>query len=315
MVSAQMGVSLPLQIFQLPMDKKYKNTEKSTLCFFEEPEKILLLQHKNTHTKPEHLKYTLTQKYLQIFYAPENNFQVAFGKEHCKLEINAQKSALVFFKQTPMDLLFSLPENASFLIILIPIKNLHSLFSDPSENFFDFENINTGKPIIETQLVSEKIKNVFEKILRNPPKNNLDKLYTKAKVYELLSVYFKKYQKEHENPCPFIENEKTLAQIKKAKDLIIQNIAQPPSLEALSKKVGINLKKLKTGFKEYYGAPVYAFLLDYKLQKSKKLLLEGNLNINEIATQIGYSNSSHFIAAFKKKFGNTPKQFTKTANP
>ena len=46
----------------------------------------------------------------------------------------------------------------------------------------------------------------------------------------------------------------------------------------------------------------------------KKLLEENQLNVSEIALQVGYSNSSHFIAAFKKKFNTTPKQFTKKNN-
>jgi AraC family transcriptional activator of pyochelin receptor len=65
------------------------------------------------------------------------------------------------------------------------------------------------------------------------------------------------------------------------------------------------------GFKEFYGTPVFTFLLNYKLDYSKKLLEDNNLNVSEIAILIGYSNSSHFIAAFKKRFGVTPKQFTK----
>ena len=65
------------------------------------------------------------------------------------------------------------------------------------------------------------------------------------------------------------------------------------------------------GFKEFYGVPVYTFLLNYKLDYAKKLLEENQLNVSEIALQIGYTNSSHFIAAFKKKFNITPKQFTK----
>jgi AraC-like DNA-binding protein len=106
-------------------------------------------------------------------------------------------------------------------------------------------------------------------------------------------------------------NEETVLQKKKAKDIIIENMANPPSLEELSKQVGLNIKKLKMGFKEFYGTPVFTFLLNYKLDFSKKLLKDNKLNVSEIAIQIGYSNSSHFIAAFKKRFDITPKQFTK----
>ena len=47
------------------------------------------------------------------------------------------------------------------------------------------------------------------------------------------------------------------------------------------------------------------------METAKKLLVENKLNVNEIATNLGYSTSSHFISAFKKKYGVTPKQFAK----
>jgi len=50
--------------------------------------------------------------------------------------------------------------------------------------------------------------------------------------------------------------------------------------------------------------------MDSKLQKSRLLLDSGRYSVNEVAFQIGYQNPSHYIAAFKKKFGTTPKKYT-----
>ena len=41
------------------------------------------------------------------------------------------------------------------------------------------------------------------------------------------------------------------------------------------------------------------------------MLLEDKYNDNEISMMFGYSNASHFIASFKKRFGITPKSFVK----
>ena len=103
----------------------------------------------------------------------------------------------------------------------------------------------------------------------------------------------------------------TVLKIKQAKDIVIAEMASPPSLDELSKKIGLNIKKLKMGFKDLYGMPVFTFLFHYKMEYAKKLLSQKENNVNEVALQVGYSTSSHFIVAFKKKFGITPKQFTK----
>ena len=76
----------------------------------------------------------------------------------------------------------------------------------------------------------------------------------------------------------------------------------------------ISLKKLKAGFKEIYGDTVFNFLFDYKMEFARKLLDTGSYNVNEVGLKIGYSTSSHFIAAFKKKFGTTPKKYLLNLN-
>ena len=69
------------------------------------------------------------------------------------------------------------------------------------------------------------------------------------------------------------------------------------------------LPKLKEGFKQLYGDTVYAYLLDHKMEEARRMLEERQYNVNEVGLKLGYSTASHFIAAFKKKFGTTPKKY------
>ena len=78
-------------------------------------------------------------------------------------------------------------------------------------------------------------------------------------------------------------------------------MAEPPGLQELADEIGLNLNKLKMGFKQIYGDTVYGFLFDYKMDFARKLLDSGSYNVNEVGFKIGYSTGSHFIAAFKKK--------------
>ena len=103
--------------------------------------------------------------------------------------------------------------------------------------------------------------------------------------------------------------------IRKAKEIIIANMAEPPGLQELADEIGLNLKKLKMGFKQIYGDTVYGFLFDYKMDFARKLLDSGSYNVNEVGLKIGYSTGSHFIAAFKKKFGTTPKKYLMSITP
>jgi len=45
------------------------------------------------------------------------------------------------------------------------------------------------------------------------------------------------------------------------------------------------------------------------MEYARKLLTTRKYNITEVSFEVGYSTPSHFIAAFKKKFGATPKRY------
>ena len=138
---------------------------------------------------------------------------------------------------------------------------------------------------------------------------SIKELYVKGKAYELLSLYFNRPPDADVAQCPFLADEDNVTKIKKAKEIIISRMIEPPTLQALSEEIGLSLNKLKEGFKQIYGDSVYSFLFDYKMEVARQLLESGSHNVNEVGLKVGYSTASHFISAFKKKFGTTPKKY------
>ena len=69
----------------------------------------------------------------------------------------------------------------------------------------------------------------------------------------------------------------TLKKIKKAKEIIISRMIEPPTLVQLAKEVDISLKKLKQGFKQVYGTSVFSFLIDYKCKYLKGFYTQANI--------------------------------------
>ena len=62
-----------------------------------------------------------------------------------------------------------------------------------------------------------------------------------------------------------------------------------------------------------YDMTIFEYRTQVRMQESKNLLLDNELSITEIAGICGYSNASKFSAAFKKRFGETPREW-KTHN-
>lgn len=294
------------------LTNKYKNIDKSTYSIFHEKNAFKVFKIKNLTNEKEYLKLKLRSNYIQLFFCINKQCAVAVNFEHCVINLTENYSAMVYFKEDKTQLFFTIDKEAELMAIFISIEKFHTLFSSEGNYAFNFNSFKLGKPIIETKQTSSLVTSILYQLTNTSVSESLKPILIKGKVYELLSHHFSKAANESKDYCPYADNEELVSKIKKAKEIVIEQMSNPPSLEELSKEVGLNIKKLKTTFKEYYGVPVFTFLLNYKMEQAKTLLTENQLNVNEVASHLGYSGSSHFIAAFKKKFGITPKQFAKS---
>lgn len=290
----------------------YKNIDKSSHLIFNEEGTFKVFHFNNLTEENQLFQHNLSNNYIQLYFSTHKNCKVAFNMEHCAIDLSAGNSSMVYFKDEKMKILFNLTPKSELIGVLISIEYFHSLFTIEGNFLFNFSSFKTGKPIIEPKEMNTSINLILNQLTTKQLNQSLRPVYIKGKVYELLSYYFSTTSENETENCPYIASEETITKIKNAKEIIIEEMNNPPSLDELAKKVGLNIKKLKNDFKEFYGVPVFTFLLNYKMELAKKLLLEQQLNVNEVALNLGYSNSSHFIAAFKRKYGTTPKQFAKS---
>jgi AraC-like DNA-binding protein len=290
--------------------ERYKNIDKSAHVLVEEENAFKVLYFNNLTDHVDNFKTELTNNYIQLFFCTENEVRVAFNMEHCAITLKENDSSMVHYKDESMNILYTLPPQSQLNVVLISLNFFHSLFSGKENVLFNFKNYKNGQPIIEPKLIEVSEQMILKQLISFRITDSLRPIYLKGKVYELLSHYFNTTTDATNTNCPYVPNDDTVGKIKQAKEIIIDEMNNPPGLQQLAKQVGLNIKKLKSGFKEYYGSPVFTFLLNYKMELAKTLLIEQQFNVNEIASKLGYSTSSHFIAAFKKKYGITPKQYS-----
>ena len=77
-------------------------------------------------------------------------------------------------------------------------------------------------------------------------------------------------------------------------------------LAALS---GYSAPYLNKFFREVVGRSPYEYYIGLKMLEARRLLLSGERNVTQIAGSLCFSSGSHFCTAFRKTFGQTPKQF------
>lgn len=103
-----------------------------------------------------------------------------------------------------------------------------------------------------------------------------------------------------------------LQRIHQARDILIENFQNPPTLIELARQVGINDRKLKQGFKQVFGTTVFGYLHDYRIETARHLLERDHMTVTGVAQAVGFANRSYFAAAFRKKFGINPSAYRQT---
>ncbi|MFB3169549.1 response regulator transcription factor [Neobacillus sp. 179-C4.2 HS] len=98
--------------------------------------------------------------------------------------------------------------------------------------------------------------------------------------------------------------------VKKMMNLIEQNYHKNIKLETLSKVLNYNKAYLGKLFKDYTGEYFNTYLDKVRIEKAKKLLLQG-LKVYEVAEQIGFSNVDYFHSKFRKYEGVSPSSYRK----
>ena len=232
-----------------------------------------------------------------------------FNKGSYTLNIQDETSLLLYNPQRDLPINLEVNPNSWMVSLLISIKKFHGLFSQEADYISFLNEDNRDKKYYKEGVISPSMAIVLNQLISFNLNQSIKSLYFKGKAFELLSLYFNRSEDANIEQCPFLVDETNVIKIRKAKDIIISRMAEPPNLQELADEIGLNLKKLKEGFKQIYGDSVFSFLFDYKMEFARKLLETGDHNVTEVGHKVGYSTSSHFIAAFKKKYGTTPKKY------
>lgn len=93
------------------------------------------------------------------------------------------------------------------------------------------------------------------------------------------------------------------------KNKIDLDSANVPGCDQLAREINLSVSKLTKGFKELTGMPLHTYVIDKRLEYAACLLTQNRMNVSQAAMCSGYSNMSHFSAAFRKKFGVRPKDY------
>lgn len=286
-----------------------KNTAKGSFKEVLIEDGFFVLKIQNDTPQIQKVSREIDSTYIQFHFCLKGNAKFIFNDGRYALEVSEENSLLLYNTQVDLPLNLELNVNSWLISVVMTIRKFHSLFSKEADYIPFLSAENKDKKYYTQEGVSPAIAVILSQIINYNLHPSIKELYIKGKVYELISLYFNKSPDADIEQCPFLVDEDNVRRIRKAKEIMISRMAEPPTLSELSEEIGLSLKKLKEGFKHIYGDSVFSFLFDYKMDYARKMLETGQHNVNEVGLKVGYSTASHFITAFKKKFGTTPKKY------
>ena len=92
-------------------------------------------------------------------------------------------------------------------------------------------------------------------------------------------------------------------------DYIYEHLHEPIRIVDMADEVGLTQNYLSTLFKKETGRTVSEYVLAKRMEAAENMLRFSDYSSTEIGTILAFSSQSHFIQAFKKHTGYTPKQY------
>lgn len=180
------------------------------------------------------------------------------------------------------------------------------------ESFRQLLSENSEQPYFHVGAITPEMQMVLHQYLHCPYEGAMQRLYLESKAVELIVLKLAQIKgMTQESPSGRADvgrglNAQDIVRIHQAREILLRDVANPPSLQQLAEQVGIGDYKLKQDFRTAFGTTVFGYLRSHRLEHARQLLADQRMSVSEVARFVGYSSLSRFTAAFKRQFGVLP---------
>jgi AraC family transcriptional regulator, transcriptional activator of pobA len=167
------------------------------------------------------------------------------------------------------------------------------------DNFYSHPVLHPTKPKFL------EIKRTIDLITEEKKRKN----YLPSVAQALLHVLLTQIQRCIDDQSESVVSKKYLVLYKKFKNLIDLNFTENISVSEYASKLAITQHHLNFVAKDVTGKTATEVIRARSILEAKRLLSFSNHSVSEIASQLGYFDSSYFAKLFKAETGNTPLEF------
>ncbi|MER5870324.1 helix-turn-helix transcriptional regulator [Streptomyces sp. NPDC002044] len=104
-----------------------------------------------------------------------------------------------------------------------------------------------------------------------------------------------------------------LARLRRVRDRIDREYAQPLDVEALARGANMSAGHLSRQFRQAYGESPYSYLMTRRIERAMALLRRGDLSVTEVCFEVGCSSLGTFSTRFSELVGMPPSVYRSRA--
>jgi len=218
--------------------------------------------------------------------------------------------ALSFYANDNVEFIHSVSASKPLecLVIATTAKTIEKLPNEEGELFGEMLNqlVNPSDQYVEgpSFIMTPEMQSIVDSLFNIQYTGKTKMMFFRSQITTLLSHFFGQLASLKTEKINTSEREK----LNQARDILLENIDNPPSLNEISKEIGLNTFKLKKEFKAFFGVPVFKYLQNERLTLAHKMISNQESTVQEAAWHVGYDSLSSFSNAFEKKFGYRPSQ-------
>jgi len=103
--------------------------------------------------------------------------------------------------------------------------------------------------------------------------------------------------------------------LRRVKDRIDRDYAQPLDVEALAQGAHLSAGHLSREFKRAYGESPYSYLMTRRIERAMALLRKGDLSVTEVCFAVGCQSLGTFSTRFTELVGVPPSVYMRESTP
>ncbi len=114
-------------------------------------------------------------------------------------------------------------------------------------------------------------------------------------------------------PSSDADHLRDLARLRRVRDRMDREFAEPLDVEALARGVHMSAGHLSRQFKQVFGESPYSYLMTRRIERAMTLLRRGDRSVTETCFAVGFSSLGTFSTRFTELVGMSPSEYGRRA--